>query len=171
MSNNIEWRDLPGWEDHYKISNTGIWSKWYRKELSLCKSKKGYVVVTLSNPSLRTFLHRLLAITFIPNPDNLPCVLHKDDNKDNNSIDNLYWGTNDQNVQDKVRNKKTTYGTKNGRSILTEDQVLYIRENYIKGTRYVLGNRKELADQFGISLGTMSAVVNGTNWKHLLPNK
>lgn len=45
-------------------------------------------------------LHRILAECFIPNPDNLPFVKHKDDNKDNNTVDNLEWGANPDNTQE-----------------------------------------------------------------------
>ena len=54
-------------------------------------------------------LHRLLASAFIPNPDNHPCVLHRDDDRTNHSLDNLYWGTMSDNAYDYWRNNKRVY--------------------------------------------------------------
>lgn len=51
-------------------------------------------------------LHQLLAIAYIPNPDNLPCVCHRDDDKFNNNLDNLYWGTYKDNTMDCRNNGK-----------------------------------------------------------------
>lgn len=52
----------------------------------------------------RFFVHRLVALEYLPNPNNLPFVLHKDDNKENNHISNLYWGTVADNTKDSIRN-------------------------------------------------------------------
>ena len=48
-------------------------------------------------------VHRLVAQYFIPNPNNYPNVCHKDNNKNNNSVDNLYWGTQSDNIKQAVR--------------------------------------------------------------------
>ena len=66
------------------------------RELKIQLDKDGYQVVTLvyglEKPKVCK-VHRLVAETFIPNPDNLPCVNHKDEDKTNNSVDNLEWCT------------------------------------------------------------------------------
>ena len=78
---------------------------------------KGYLRLGFSiNGKLHRFkLHRLVAQTFIPNPDNLPQVNHKDENKTNNSVDNLEWcnnaynhgyGTRDQRAKNTLTNRK-----------------------------------------------------------------
>lgn len=68
-------------------------------------SKRGYYVITLRIGGKRKTanVHRLLAETFILNPDNKPHVLHKDGNPLNNSLSNLYWGTAKENHEDAVR--------------------------------------------------------------------
>ena len=53
----------------------------------------------------RQTIHRLLAKAFIANPDNLPCVLHWDDDPLNNDLGNLRWGTMTENIKDRERNK------------------------------------------------------------------
>lgn len=56
----------------------------------------GYLAVSLHGKT--TKIHQLVAKTFIPNPDNLPCINHKDGNKLNNLIENLEWCTQGQNA-------------------------------------------------------------------------
>ena len=84
-----------------------IWSIRRKIFLSPFISKQGYYRVSLSNHK-KYFVHRLVAETFIDNPDNLPQINHKDENKLNNNVDNLEWCTNSYNVNYGTRNKKVT---------------------------------------------------------------
>ena len=63
------------------------------KELKQSKTWRGYCSVHFSIEGVKynKSVHRLVATTFIPNPDNLPCVGHKDENPLNNCVENLYW--------------------------------------------------------------------------------
>lgn len=94
------WKDLPGFEGLYQVSNLGrIYSvPRYKAKggiMSGHADKKGYINITLrrNGEQFTQKLHRLVAITFIPNPENLPEVNHKDENKQNNCVDNLEWCT------------------------------------------------------------------------------
>lgn len=95
------WKPKKDYEGLYEVSNFGnVMSLNYRgtgksKLLKPNKNKKGYLHVSLcKNGKLKTFrVNRLVAETFIPNPDNLPQVNHKDENKENNSVENLEWCT------------------------------------------------------------------------------
>ena len=75
------------------------------------KDKDSYIIVTLTkNKEKQGFsVHRLVATAFVPNPDNLPIVNHKDENKQNNHADNLEWCTVQYN---------NTYGTRKERQAL-----------------------------------------------------
>lgn len=99
------WKDIKGFEGLYQISNGGR-IKSLRKStkhfnqpfhyLSPTVSNTGYYQVTLykTPKSKKKFLvHRLVATHFLPNPENYPCVNHKDENKLNNNIENLEWCT------------------------------------------------------------------------------
>lgn len=90
------WTTIDGFEGLYEISDTGkIRNCITKKLLKGNLNSYGYRVVRLrkdgKNYDLK--LHRLLAIAFIPNPNDFPCVNHIDGNKDNNSLDNLEWCT------------------------------------------------------------------------------
>lgn len=88
------WRDIPGYKGLYQVSNIGrVRNKHKNLILIPGKSSRGYLLVCLcKNGIQKTFkVHRLVATAFIPNPDNLPQVNHKDENKLNNNLENLEW--------------------------------------------------------------------------------
>lgn len=66
-----------------------------RMKLATRIDKDGYLRVRINNRGKRIYvpIHRLIAIAFIPNPNNYPCINHKDEDKTNNNIDNLEWCT------------------------------------------------------------------------------
>ncbi len=91
----------------YLISEDGkIWSNKTNKYISQRVGSKGYYIVNLSiDGKCKTFqVHRLVALTFIENPNNLPIINHKDGNKLNNSIENLEWCTYSDNTLHALKN-------------------------------------------------------------------
>ena len=127
---NEEWRDIKGYEGKYQVSNLGR-----VKSLGNNKSKKekildpksnmyGYKEVRLSKEGKRKpyKVHRLVAIYFIPNPNNYKEVNHKDENKQNNRIDNLEWCSRLYNV------RYSKVWTSNERPVLQYDK----EGNFIK---------------------------------------
>ena len=109
-----EWRDIKGYEGKYQVSSYGrIKSLNYNrtkkeKILNPCLTKKGYLIVDLYKNGRRKpcTVHKLVALHFIPNYDNLPQVNHKDENKSNNRVDNLEWCTSIYNNNYGTRNKR-----------------------------------------------------------------
>ena len=88
-------KDIPGFEGQYAITSCGkVWS--YKRKIFLKPCyRKGYLQVSLcKDGKQRTFqVHRLVAMAYIPNPDNLPFVNHIDEVKDHNWVSNLEWCT------------------------------------------------------------------------------
>ena len=87
-------RDIKGYENLYQISNKGnVRSLLTNKILIGGTDLQGYKIVTLRKDKKNhtKTVHRLVAQAFLPNPNKLPCVNHKDENKQNNVIDNLEW--------------------------------------------------------------------------------
>lgn len=117
------WKDVDEFKDFYQISNlTRIkslsrmvnskrWENLFVKERLLKPSlRRGYLTVILSKNGIKkTYLvHRLLALAFIPNPNNYPDVLHRNDIKTDNRLENLYWGNDKINREDAVKNGKVS---------------------------------------------------------------
>ena len=114
------WRDIKGFEGYYQVSNTGKMKslertvrsgRGYRiipeKILEGYPDKDGYLYVQLWKNCIckNCRINRLVAMAFIPNPDNLPEVNHKDENKQNNYVENLEWCTTKYNCNYGTRTK------------------------------------------------------------------
>jgi hypothetical protein len=93
MENEI-WKDIKGYEEKYKISSFGrVYSLTRNKFLKPYKDSKGYYVIGLCKNGNREIrlISRLVALNFIDNPNNLPCVNHIDGIRTNNDVTNLEW--------------------------------------------------------------------------------
>lgn len=90
------WKDVVGYEGLYKVSNLGnVYSYYMNRQKKQSIRKDGYKFVVLKRNGKQKYMmvHRLVAEAFIPNPDNLPMINHKDENPSNNNVDNLEWCT------------------------------------------------------------------------------
>ena len=102
-------KDIKGYEGLYGITSCGkVWSYKYKKFLKPVAYDNGYLCVTLcKNGKIKNYtIHRLVAEAYIPNPDNLPQINHKDENKANNCLQNLEWCDAKYNSNYGTRNEK-----------------------------------------------------------------
>lgn len=132
------WKPVVGYETSDEISNMGRmriinYRNTGKYKLRKFTINKGYFTVGLTKNSITKLyqVHRLVAEVFIPNPQNLPCVNHKDENKLNNSVENLEWCDVKYNNAYGTRNKRIGQKNKNGK--LSKTVLQYDLEgNFIK---------------------------------------
>ena len=120
MTKSEIWKDVAGYEGLYKVSNKGnVYSvarkdsRWHRRggqRLKPVYDRGGYLIVSLykNGKSKTKKVHRLVAEAFIPNPNGLPQVNHRDKNKVNNNVENLKWCDARYNSNHGTRNEKVT---------------------------------------------------------------
>lgn len=178
------WKDIPGFEGYYQVSNLGkvrsldrVKSDGIRMKGRIRKTHLdscGYELVQLraDNRIKHYSVHRLVALAFIPNPNNLPQVNHIDEVRNHNEASNLEWCTvlyNQNYGRRRERASISATGERNKRHILTEKDVLFIRGNYIPGDK--MYGIRGLSERFGVKYVTISKIIHGKIWKHLLQRK
>lgn len=99
-------------------------------------------------------IHRLVAIAFIPNPNNLPQVNHIDGNKLNNNLDNLEWVDNRTNTQHGYDNN-LYHSKKRSHPVLVYDKIT-------KALLYSFKSIRSLSDELGLNRKTVTSILNGT---------
>lgn len=147
------------------IDSDGRWKRNNGRILKGRINTKGYFKVHLySNINMDLAIHRLVAICFIPNPENKPQVNHKNAIKTDNRLENVEWMTNEENKNHALDNDLYWRGEKNHTTVLTNDQVLEARRRHkLEGATVAL-----LAREMGVHYNTMTSIINKKTWIHLL---
>lgn len=104
----------------------------------------------------KKLVHQLVASAYLPNPNNLPCVMHLDDNPLNNNVSNLQWGTQQENLADRDSKYRQAKGENNGRSKISDKQRIEIQAKYKTG-KYT---QREIGDYYGLHHSQISHIVN-----------
>ena len=145
-------KDIEGYFGLYQISNHGNVKSFHtgkEKILKPSKNHKGYMHVGLSKQGkIKYYLvHRLVAMAFIENPQNLEQINHRDECKTNNHVTNLEWCTDRYNHN---------YGTRNQRSAASRSKQVLCLE-----TGIIYPSTMEVQRQLGFSKGCISSACNG----------
>lgn len=179
-----QWAAISGWEGIYEISDHGRVRSLARdlgdrtgrrmpKPERILKhrvNKQGYVAVNLyavNRPRKTSTIHRLVAGAFIPNPDNLPFVNHKNSDRQCNIYSNLEWCTHAENVAHAKQAGRLTGRPPMFRSEkrrLSDDQVREIRSLFAEGMA-----ERRLAAQFDVGPTAISNIVHGRSYRDVLP--
>ena len=162
-----EWRTLVGWEGYYMVSSFGRvatlkrayvssdgqhrFTKQRIRKIIISKVKHtsyGFITFTKNGHLSRVPVHRLVAKTFIPNPNNYPCVDHIDTNGLNNRVDNLRWCTHKMNMHNPITFERylTAKHASKGKPLLKNAKAvvqLDLQGNYIKTYLSIREARKD----------------------------
>jgi hypothetical protein len=138
------------------------------KILSLSKSKFGYMRVQLFYGKKKAkfcAVHRLVAIAFVPNPENKPHVNHKSCIKTDNRVENLEWVTPVENQQHALEHGRyrPPLGEESNRSKLKETDIAEIKRLREKEQL----TTRELGERFNVSQAQASRIISGKTWRHL----
>lgn len=138
---------IPGSNGEYSVTKSGrVYSHKSNKYLTQFV-RRGYNAVTLAKTGrvYQRFVHRLVAITYLPNPKNLPQINHKDGNKMNNALGNLEWCTAQENIQHAATVLGMEFGARN-RKLAAQD-VKKIRQLIHQGVGDIaISNRYNVSD-------------------------
>jgi hypothetical protein len=116
----------------------------------------------------RHYLHRLVAEAFIPNPENKPCVNHKDFDRDNNRVENLEWVTHEENTlhsaaADRLGAVTPKRGSECHSARFNDETVAQIRREWRRG------QTAEFARRYGVTWRAMDMLIRGRTWRHIDP--
>ncbi|MCK5609791.1 NUMOD4 motif-containing HNH endonuclease [Candidatus Pacearchaeota archaeon] len=179
----MEWINIKGFEEFYQINILGkvrsldkivnnypnCTRKLKGRILKGTIDKAGYYRVYLCGRGMKknTLLHRLIALHFIPNPNDYPCVNHMDGVKTNNNISNLEWCTHKQNMRHGydtglIPKKINPKGEKGIAAKLTDNQVVEIKKRLAGGGRIV-----DIVLDYPVKEGAIGEIKAGRSWGHI----
>jgi NUMOD4 motif/HNH endonuclease len=171
------WKDIVGYEGLYQVSNhgrvrsldreiawKGTWRFYKGKVMKQRKDKDGYLTIQLYKNGNRKdyFVHRLVALAFIPNVDSKKQVNHLDGRNDNNHVSNLEWASeNNQHCYD-TGLRDSLNGERHINAKLKETDVLIIRLMLDNGIL-----QRIIAQKFGVTRSIITRIKSKKLWSHI----
>ncbi len=179
------WKPVVGFEGIYEVSDTGLVRSLDRvityhlpcrsgetkvvgrfkrgRELKPTPKDSGHLLVSLGRGTTPHSVHSLVLEAFVgPRPEGMN-GLHRNDDPADNRLENLYWGTQSQNVSDAIRNGKKKVGDDYSGSKLRSAEIPTIRRAIADGVLL-----RDIADQYGVSVGAIQSVKRGKAWRHVV---
>ena len=132
--------------------------KYYKRKTNVNR-KRGYTYIRTSKGNYQ--VHRIVALSFIENKENKPCINHKDGNKQNNNVKNLEWVTYKENSAHSIKNGFVKFLKKNEGNIkYTNEQCKKVLERVKRGMIYV-----EAGSIFNMPYSTVAHLARGSRRK------
>ncbi len=174
VSKDLTFLGFPG----YRVGEDGsVWSskrkgpvpktlpkevKWHRVRLQNYHGYSYAWMVGIDGEKM-WMVHQLVLLAFIgPCPEGMECRHFPDNDRTNNHLSNLKYGTHLENCEDKKVHDTDPLGERNGRALLTESQVLTVRERTARGESQVA-----IAREMGIAATTVNHIHTRRIWKHI----
>ena len=171
-------RDIPGWEGMYQVSNIGtvrsvdrtvgsVTGKTYNRKGKVLRqnyNEDGYKIVYLSRNArdITMGVHRAMGLAFIPNLDQKPMINHINAIRDDNRLENLEWCTNAENIKHSFdMGISCNKGDNHPNRVLTMDMVRAIRQELATGK-----TPKEVSEIIGTKRRNVYAVRDRQNWNY-----
>lgn len=172
------WKDIPGYEGIYQASTLGRIRSLNRTDctgrsrdgwvMSCIRNRDGYYSIKLSKQGkgISYLVHRLVAMTFIPNDENLPLINHKDENPSNNCVANLEWcdykyNANYGKMTHEFRSRNVSREN-HPRRKLSQKQVDEIRyKNQNRTSRSITA---QLAKEYGVGVTQIRNIISYRQW-------
>lgn len=167
----VEYRELDEYPGYRFCADGSVWSAWTRgrtpcvgdtwRKLKSTRLKYGHQNIMLSGGRHR-LVHRLILQAFVgPAPAGTECR-HLNGDPSDNRIENLKWGTSEENTGDSFKHGTVPMGSASAQAKLTEEEVLKIVELRRAGESVT-----KIANEIGISVPNIYAITNGRSWNHL----
>lgn len=174
-----EWRDVIGYEGLYMVSSFGrIFSKMKNRLLSPCKnsSKMPHLYIDARKNGCRTklYIHRLVALAFIPNPENKPCIDHINTIRHDNRIENLRWATYKENGNNEITKINLSNSQKGKPKNGLRNPVIKLNKNgdfikeYASMTDAAIdtNGKRELSSKISSCCNKKRKTAGGFKWMH-----
>lgn len=158
------WKSIPGFS-RYEINQLGVIRNTVTEKVMKQRlNMSGYWCLNLVNDKgaghKYLSVHRALALAFIPNPLNKPCINHINGVRGDYSLNNLEWCTYSENTKHSFRLGISNHkGERNSKSKLTREDV-----GKIKARFKIVQNKSLLAREFGVHVTTIYDIVTGRSW-------
>lgn len=164
MGRQMNWKSIKGYEGKYEVSDTGLIRNSKGGLIGQYQNHNGYMMARLSNPRKEIRVHRIVAESFIENKYGKPFVNHIDCVRSNNTVANLEWCSQWENLnhsQHLGRMQRDYWiGKRSPSATLTDETAEQIRVEYKKGGV----SWESLAKKFGTNKRTVGRIISGESY-------